>query len=1057
MEVVEISREERDVYLIPQNFVDTGTILGGTVKLRNAVEAAVLAVGSAVPLFYLPLAFNIRLMIVIAVSVPLAVFGVVGFGGDSLTQFVAHWFRFMKRRRIVTPTQQGNLEANRHRHLRLISKRYRVVYYDDSDTLPHNAQVLQRKADRHGKLVKRQTLYDLLPIEKIENGILHTTDERHIKILEIEPINFLLRSPREQRSVIYSFASLLKVSPVRLQFKSFSRKADVNAYLDKLRRDAANEPDAAVRKRHMSYIRFVKRLGFRDAVSRRFFVIFQYEAPTNERNIAYAEIVSTLETTARNFRTYLAQCGNAIVEHENEDEFLTDVFYTLLNRRTAVQVPLQERIQDVLASYLAQNDATALDKIPLAAFMIPPSLDLKHGRYLYMDGTYHAYLMIPADGYRAQVTAGWMALLVNAGEGIDVDLFLERQPKERMMQKIGQQIRINRSKIKDTSDTNSDFDDLSNAIRSGYYLKDGLANNEDFYYAAILVTVTAGWMALLVNAGEGIDVDLFLERQPKERMMQKIGQQIRINRSKIKDTSDTNSDFDDLSNAIRSGYYLKDGLANNEDFYYAAILVTVTAASVKDLEWRIGEIRKLMVSQDMNLQLCSFRQEAAFLSSLPLCAPDAALFKKYRRNILTSTAASFYPFVSFELCDTNGVLLGVNKYNNSLVSLDNFNTRIYKNANMAILGTSGAGKTFTMQLIARRMRLAGTPVYIIAPLKGHEFYRQAKALNGTIIRIVPGSPDCINVMEIRKIDHTSSELLDGPMPEQSELAAKIQKLHIFFSLLIPDLSNEERQLLDEAIVTTYRNKGITYSNASLDDPAHPGQYREMPILGDLHAVLSSAPETRRIANILNRLVHGSASSFNRQTNVNLDNSYVVIDISELSGDLLTVGMYIGLDYMWDKAKEDLTRRKQIFIDEVWQIIGASSNALAANYVFEAVKTIRGYGGGVLVATQDLNDFFSLEDGKYGRGILNNCKIKIILNLEEEEAQRVQSVLKLTDAEIDNITRFERGSALIVTNSNNVTVDMRCSEEEKDLITTDRDELRRIVERKMQNQTETEES
>lgn len=329
MEVVEISREERDVYLIPQNFVDTGTILGGTVKLRNAMEAAVLAVGSAVPLFYLPLAFNIRLMIVIAVSVPLGVFGVVGIGGDSLTQFAAHWFRFMKRRRIITPTPQGNLEANRHRHLRFISKRYHVVYYEDADALPHNAQVLQRKADRHGKLVKRQTLYDLLPIEKIENGILHTTDDRYIKILEIEPINFLLCSPREQRSVIYSFASLLKVSPVRLQFKSFSRKADVNAYLDKLRLDAANEPDAAVRKRHMSYIRFVKRLGSRDAVSRRFFVIFQYEAPTNERNISYAEIVSTLETTARNFRTYLAQCGNAIVEHENEDEFLTDVFYTL--------------------------------------------------------------------------------------------------------------------------------------------------------------------------------------------------------------------------------------------------------------------------------------------------------------------------------------------------------------------------------------------------------------------------------------------------------------------------------------------------------------------------------------------------------------------------------------------------------------------------------------------------------------------------------------------------------------------------------------------------------
>ena len=155
--MVEISREERDVYLIPQNFVDTGTILGGTVKLRNAVEAAVLAVGSAVPLFYLPLAFNIRLMIVIAVSVPLGVFGVVGIGGHSLTQFVAHWFRFMKRRRIVTPTPQGNLEANRHRHLRFISKRYRVVYYDDPDTLPHNAQVFMR-AQSHTHTLQQQQL-----------------------------------------------------------------------------------------------------------------------------------------------------------------------------------------------------------------------------------------------------------------------------------------------------------------------------------------------------------------------------------------------------------------------------------------------------------------------------------------------------------------------------------------------------------------------------------------------------------------------------------------------------------------------------------------------------------------------------------------------------------------------------------------------------------------------------------------------------------------------------------------------------------------------------------
>lgn len=958
--------DERDVYVIPQNFVDTGTIMGGSIRLRNAIEAGVLVLGSAIPVFYLPLAFNYRIMLAIAICIPLGVLGVVGIGGDSLTQFIHHWFRFMKRRRIITPTIECNIRANRKRHFHIINrKKYDVVFYDDPTEIPKGARIIQQKNDRPGKLIRKETLYRFIPVDRIENGIIQTTDGRYVKILEIEPINFLLRSPREQHNVIYSFASFLKIAPVHLQFKSVSKKADVNAYLDKLERDRESEIDSQVLPHHKDYIQFVKRLGSRDAVSRRFFVIFSYEAPTNERNTPYSEIVSTLETTARNFRTYLTQCGNHLVEHENEDEFLTEVFYGLLNRRTSTRHPLQDRIQDVLANYITQDGMTKLESIPSSAFIIPVSIDLKHGRYVAMDGLYHAYLMMPADGYRSRVVAGWMSLLV--------------------------------------------------------------------------------------NAGEGIDVDLFFERQPKEQMIRKIGQQIRINRSKIKDTSDTNTDFDDLANAIQSGYYLKEGMANNEDFYYTSVMLTVTAESVKDLEWRIGEVRKLFISQDMDIQLCTFRQEAAFRSALPLCCPDKDLFRKYRRNVLTSSAASFYPFVSFELCDNNGVLLGVNKHNNSLVSLDNFNARTYKNANIAIIGTSGAGKTFTMQLLARRMRLSGIPVYIIAPLKGHEFYRQCRALNGTFIQIAPGSPSCINVMEIRKVDRSNSDILDGPQLEQSELAAKVQKLHIFFSLLIPDLTHEERQLLDEAIIVTYQRKHITHDNASLIDPDHPDRYREMPILGDLYDVLLEKTETKRIANILNRMVHGSAASFNQQTNVNLDNKYVVIDISELSGDLLTVGMFVGFDYMWDKAKEDRTQRKQIFVDEVWQIIGASSNPLAADYIFEAVKIIRGYGGGVLVATQDINDFFSLENGKYGRGILNNCKIKIVLNLEDEEAQRVQDVLKLTDTEIGNITRFERGSALISTNSNNVTVAVRCSEKEKELITTDREELSQIVANRLRDQ------
>ena len=488
---------------------------------------------------------------------------------------------------------------------------------------------------------------------------------------------------------------------------------------------------------------------------------------------------------------------------------------------------------------------------------------------------------------------------------------------------------------------------------------------------------------------------------------------------------------------------------------YLNLLITITASNEEDLEWKVSEMKKLLLSQDMNACTCHFREEQAFLSALPLVAMEKKLYERGKRNLLTGGAASCYPFTSYEMCDDNGILLGVNKYNSSLIIVDIFNSAVYKNANMSILGTSGAGKTFTMQLMALRMRRKNIPIFIVAPLKGHEFHRACSNVGGSFIQISPASPHCINVMEIRRVDRSVNELLDGPGIQLSELAAKIQQLHIFFSLLIPDMSHEERQLLDEALVRTYNTKGITHDNASLEDPAQPGQYREMPVLGDLYEILKTSKETMRMAHILNRLVNGSASTFNKQTNVRLDNKYTVLDISSLTGDLLTVGMFVALDFVWDRAKADRTEEKAIFIDECWQLLsgaGAAGVRLAGDFLLEIAKTIRGYGGASIFASQDLADFFDLDGGRFGKGIINNSKTKIILNLEDDEAQRVQEALHLSDAETMEITHFERGHGLISTNNNNIMVEFKASPLEKDLITTDRRELREIVERKRREQS-----
>lgn len=251
-------------------------------------------------------------------------------------------------------------------------------------------------------------------------------------------------------------------------------------------------------------------------------------------------------------------------------------------------------------------------------------------------------------------------------------------------------------------------------------------------------------------------------------------------------------------------------------------------------------------------------------------------------------------------------------------------------------------------------------------------------------------------------------------------------------------------MLDEALIKTYTQFGITHDNASLYIDASRTAMRPMPILGDLYENLKENTLTNRLATIVSRFVTGSAQSFNRQTNVDLSNKYIVLDISELKGKLLPVGMMIALDYVWDQVKADRTKRKMVFIDEIWKLIGGAANKQAAEFCLEIFKIIRGYGGGALAATQDLSDFFGLEDGRYGRAILNNSKTKIILNLEPDEAEYVKDVLKLTRTEIRSITQFERGEALISSNSNKVPVIIKASREEQQMITTDRAELEAML-------------
>lgn len=813
---------------------------------------------------------------------------------------------------------------------------------------------------------------DFIPIKNLEHGIIETTDGRYIKILEIEPINFMLRSEEEQYEIICSFASWLKISPMHLQFKSITRKADSDKHIAMLRKEMATEESEQCKKLSEGYIRLIKDVGSREALTRRFFLIFRYEELRRNENSDYGQICSTLLTAEQNARAYFMQCGNNILQPKDPDEATAEILYMFFNRRSCIEEPFHSRVDRiVLDTMAAKNKVIGIDPIPhirMAHFVAPRGIDLTHRNYIIMDGLYYSFLYIKGNGYPNKVRAGWMSSLINAGEGIDVDVFLRRENRSKTIDKVAQRIRLNRTKLKSMQDTSTDYEELAGSIQAGYFIKQGIANY-------------------------------------------------------------------------------------NEDLFYMSVFVTVSARTYEELMWRKQQMTDMLKSMDMYVSDCSFQQEDALRTVMPFLQMSPKLEKKSKRNVLTSGAASTYMFTSFEMSDDTGVLLGINRHNNSLCIVDLFDTKKNKNANLNLLGTSGAGKTFTMQLLALRMRMRGIQCYIIAPIKGHEFRRACNRIGGQFIKIAPGSPHCINIMEIRHTISPEMELIDelDYSEMDSLLAQKIQQLMIFFSLLIPDMTNEEEQMLDEALIRTYGKFGITHDNDSVyaDRNAVPPKMKTMPILGDLHEELQKNEMTKRIAIIVSRFVTGSAQSFNQQTNVDLSNKYIVLDLSELKGKLLPVGMMIALDYVWDKIKSDRTKKKAIMIDEIWQLIGAGSNRMAAEFCLEIFKVIRGFGGAAISATQDLSDFFGLEDGRYGRAIINNSKNKIILNLEPDEAEFVRDTLKLTKTEIRSITRFERGEALICSNNSKVPVIIKASKEEQEMITTDRAELEAILKERQQ--------
>ena len=585
---------------------------------------------------------------------------------------------------------------------------------------------------------------------------------------------------------------------------------------------------------------------------------------------------------------------------------------------------------------------------------------------------------------------------------------------------------------------------------SNYFVKDGVFETSLYIRGdGYRRLVYSGWMEEFVNFGEGVVVNIYAERKSRNKMIDEAGRTMRLKRSEAHDQNVNEDDMDLYLSGAENAKYIRDRLTDdNEDLYDVAMLLTLQANTLKELNNKKNKIKRILRSKDYFVEETFDRNEEASYMSLPLLIKNDKIFEKAKRNMLTSSLASTYFFTAFELYDKDGILLGLNGVNSSLAVYNPFNTRMFKNGNTVITGTSGMGKTFLLQELGYALRASGTKVYYILPYKGHEYFKACKEINGTYIDLAPGAKTCINVMAIRPQAEADASLVeDYDFESESLLSKKVHQIITFIQLLKPkeEMTDMEETQLNIVLTKLYAEFGINEDNDSIWIDKKARLLKVMPVLGDLYTKCMEDEILKdRIAVAIRPFIDGTCSNMNGQTNVDLDNHYIVFNVSNAGKQFLPAFAFIAVDCSYDGIKADRTELCALIMDEVWKMM---VNVYCAEFVMEIYKIIRGYGGIAISATQDISDFLSFEGGVYGKKIITTSKIKFVLGAEEEELRSLQESVGLTDLEVKSLIKYDRGQALMVTNGEKIPIVIKGTDEEIGIFTTDPNILKKIREKK----------
>ena len=519
--------------------------------------------------------------------------------------------------------------------------------------------------------------------------------------------------------------------------------------------------------------------------------------------------------------------------------------------------------------------------------------------------------------------------------------------------------------------------------------------------------IDTDWLSPIINYDATIDISMYIHPLESKDVLKDLKQQVGKLESTMAIDQEKGVPRDpELETALGDVEALRDVLQRGElRLFHFGLYFTLYAKSIEELKILTDQLETTLGGMLVYTKQALFQMDAGFNATLPLMLDKINVL----RNFDTASLSSTFPFTSSDLTEDDGILYGINRHNNSLIIFDRFSL---ENANSIVLAKSGSGKSYFVKLEALRYLMLKTDVIIIDP--ENEYLPLCEAIDGKYLNISLNSNQIINPFDLAITDDETPDTV---------IRSNIASLHGLINLMAGGITPEEDAIVDKALLATYASKGIV--------PEEPDSIKlEPPILQDFYNILGQFPQVTSLRTRLSKYVEGTfAKLYNQKTNIQLDSPFVVFSIRDLEDSLRPIAIYTILDYIWTLIRKELKRRIMI-VDEAWWMLQFDDSA---KFLHGLAKRARKYYLGLTIISQDVEDFL---ESRYGRAIVSNSSMQILMKQSTSSAEIIKKTFNLTEGEKYLLLQSNVGEGLFFAGLNHIAFKAIASYQEDQIIRTD---------------------